>query len=190
MMARCRNPADSKVQTHGTRKTRHQAPGSAQEVLEKDEGLFPHQEQALPVRTGSGQSRGPLCVPRPPHQEASVSPLMDSAHRRRRASQRLDVWPADSWPESRGRRARPQNPRGHCRQGRRREKILALGASLFEEACSLFSSLAEMAVLPSEAISHFASELMVKCNEATREQNGIASRPPRSHSPRGAHTSF
>src|SRR5579863_4440078 len=46
-----------KEQTHGSRKTRHKAPGTAEEVSQKDQGLFSYQEQALPVRAGSGQSR-------------------------------------------------------------------------------------------------------------------------------------
>src|SRR6266849_3315868 len=88
-----------KGETHGTRKTRHQAPGTAQEVPQEDQRLFPHQKQAVPVRTGSGQSRGSLCQARPSREKAAVPPPVDSARRRRRALERLDLRPADSRPE-------------------------------------------------------------------------------------------
>src|SRR5216683_5750845 len=68
-----------KGETHGTRKTRHQAPGTAQEVSEEDKRLFPHQEQALPIRAGSRQSRRSLRQARPPREKARVPQALDSA---------------------------------------------------------------------------------------------------------------
>src|SRR6266851_375112 len=108
-----------KGETHGSRKTRHQAPCTAQEVPQEDKRLFPHQEQALPIRTGSRESRRPLRQARPPRQEAPVPPIVDSARRRRRPPERLDLRPVDSRLEGRGRRSRPQGPRGYRREGRR-----------------------------------------------------------------------
>src|SRR5882762_10146673 len=106
-------------ETHGTRKTRHQAPGTAQEVPQEDKRLFPHQEQALPIRTGSRQSRRSLRQARPPRQEAPVPPPMDSARRRRRPPERLDLRPVDSRPQGRRRHARPQSASGYRGKGRR-----------------------------------------------------------------------
>jgi len=57
-------PTGLKEQTHGSRKTRHKASCTAQEVSQEDQRLFPHQEQALSIRTGSGKSRRSLRVPR------------------------------------------------------------------------------------------------------------------------------
>src|SRR5580698_2072886 len=39
-----------KGETHGSRKTRHKAPCAAQEVPQEDKRLFPHKEQAVPIR--------------------------------------------------------------------------------------------------------------------------------------------
>src|SRR2546426_8536304 len=71
-----------KEKPHGSRKTRHQAPRTAQEVPQADERLFSHQEQALPVRAGSGQSRRSLRQARPPRQKARdrKSTRLNSSH--------------------------------------------------------------------------------------------------------------
>src|SRR6266849_2318633 len=66
-----------KGETHGSRKTRHQAPCTAQEVPQEDKRLFPHQEQALPIRTGGRESRRSLRQARPPRQKARVSQALD-----------------------------------------------------------------------------------------------------------------
>src|SRR5260370_15680935 len=84
--------------THGTRKTRHKTSRSPKEVSQAHKRLFPHQEQAVPVCAGGRQSRGPLCVPRSPRKKARVSPPVDSAHRRRRAPERLDLRATHSRP--------------------------------------------------------------------------------------------
>src|SRR5258708_18758981 len=113
------SPTFKEKNPHGTRKTRHQAPCTAQEVPQEDQRLFPHEEQALPIGAGSGESRGPLCLPRPPREEAAVSSAVDSAHRRGRAAKWPDLRSVDSRAEGRGRRAGPQSAGGHRGEGRR-----------------------------------------------------------------------
>ena len=54
--------------------------------LRRAKGFLPHKIKALPVRAGSGQSRGALFVPRPPRAQAPVPQVVDSAHRRGRAA--------------------------------------------------------------------------------------------------------
>src|ERR1700674_388162 len=106
-------------ETHGTRKTRHQAPCTAQEVPQEDERLFPHEEQALPIGAGSGEPRGPLCEARSPRKEAPVSPPVDSTCRRGRAAKRHDLRSVDSRAEGRGHCAGPQGAGRHGGEGRR-----------------------------------------------------------------------
>src|SRR5207244_6686473 len=107
-----------KGETHGTRKTRHQAPGTAQEVPPEDKRLFPHQEQALPIRAGSRQSRRSLRQTRPPREEARVSQALDSARGCRRPEQWPHLRPVDSRTKSCRRCAGPQSPRGYRSEGR------------------------------------------------------------------------
>src|SRR5882757_667680 len=117
-----------KGETHGTRKTRHQASCTAQEVPQEDKRLFPHQKQALPICAGSRQSRRSLRQARPPRQKARVSQALDSARRSRRTKQRPDLWPVDSRPQGCRRQSRPQNPSGY-RGERRRGIHIARGDS-------------------------------------------------------------
>src|SRR5262249_43404969 len=91
--------------THGTRKTRHKTPGTAEEVPKEDKRIFPHKEQAVPVGAGSGESRGPLCEARPSREETRISPAVDSANRRGGAVEWHDLRPADSRIEGCGRGA-------------------------------------------------------------------------------------
>src|SRR5208283_2291396 len=106
-----------KEKTHATRKTRHKAPGSAQEVSQEDKGLLSDQEQALPVRSGSGQSRRSLCQARSPREEAAVSPVVDSARRRGRPPERHHLRSTHPRFESRGCDAGPQGSGRHRREG-------------------------------------------------------------------------
>src|SRR5215470_9243285 len=85
--------------THGTRKTRHKTSGTAEEIPQEDQRIFPHKEQAVPVGAGSGESSGSLCEARPSSEKARVSPAVDSAYRRSGAFEWDDVRPVDSWIE-------------------------------------------------------------------------------------------
>jgi len=71
-------------------------PGTAEEVSQEDKRIFPHKEQAVPVGTRGGKSRGSLCEARPAREEAAISPAVDSANRRGGAAERDDVRAADS----------------------------------------------------------------------------------------------
>src|SRR5207249_11494986 len=106
-------------ESHGSRKTRHQTPGTTQEVSQEDKRLFPHQEQAVPIRAGSRESRRSLRQARPPRQQAPVPPPVDSARGRRRPPERLDLRPVDSRPESCRRQSGSQSIGGHSGEGRR-----------------------------------------------------------------------
>jgi len=93
--------------------------------LKRTKGFFPHQEQALPVGAGSREPRRSLRVSRSPRQEASISPLVDSAHRSSRSFERHYLRPTHSRPE--GRRSRT-GPQGSCRhRGKRRSRFCAAG---------------------------------------------------------------
>src|SRR5262249_24400959 len=83
---------------------------------------FSHQEQALSIRTGSRESRGPLCQARPPREEAAIPPLVDLAHRRRRSPERHHLWAAHPWLEGRGNYPGPESSCGYgcARRGRLR----------------------------------------------------------------------
>src|SRR5438046_1604782 len=98
------DPANRR-KTHGTRKTRHKTPGTAEEVSQEDQRIFPHKEQAVPVSAGGGESRGSLCEARPTREEEAISPAVDSAHRRGGAAERDDVRATDSRVEGCGRGA-------------------------------------------------------------------------------------
>jgi len=84
--------------------------------LKRTKGFFPHQEQVVPVGSGSGQSRGSLREARPPCEEAAISPLVDPARGRRCSLERHHLRPVDSRTESRGHFRRPQGSGRHRRQ--------------------------------------------------------------------------
>ena len=67
--------------------------------LSRTKGIFPHKEQALPIRAGSRQSRRPLRLSRPPRAQAPVPHAVDPAHRRGRAAQRPFLQPVDARAE-------------------------------------------------------------------------------------------
>src|SRR5450755_3118734 len=77
---------------YGSRKTRHKAPCEAQEVFKTHERLFSNKEQAVPVRSGSGESRGSLRVSRSPSEKAAVSAAVDSACGSGGAIEWVNVW--------------------------------------------------------------------------------------------------
>src|SRR5579862_2196250 len=70
---------------HGQGKTWNKATRAPQKVFTPHKRFLPHKEQAVSIRTRGGESRRSLRVSRPPKQEAPVPPVVDSAHRRRRA---------------------------------------------------------------------------------------------------------
>ena len=69
---------------------------TSQEVFKAHKRLFPNQEQVVPIRSGSGESRGSLCVSRPARQETAVPAIVDSTRGSSGAIERVDVRPADS----------------------------------------------------------------------------------------------
>src|SRR6202795_680262 len=106
--------------THGMRKTWHKTPRPSQKVSQTHKGLLSNKKQALPIRTGSSESRRSLCQARPPRKKTRISQTLDPAHRRSRPQQRPNLRTANPRPESRRRLARSQNPGRYRAQRRRR----------------------------------------------------------------------
>src|SRR5580700_9870780 len=98
---------------YGSRKTRHQATCASQEVFKAHQRLFSNQEQVVPVRTGSGESRGSLCVSRSARQKTAVPAIVDSTRGSGGAIERVDLRAADSRIEDGGCHAGPQGAGGH-----------------------------------------------------------------------------
>src|ERR1700722_12139481 len=98
---------------YGSRKTRHKAPCEAQKVFKAHKRLFSNKEQAVPIRSRSGESRGSLSVSRSPCEKAAVPQIVDSARGSGGAIEWVDVWSADSRAESCWRHAGSQSSGGH-----------------------------------------------------------------------------
>src|SRR6202142_4756849 len=105
---------------YASSKTRYKAARTPQKAVEAREGLFPHKGQTLPFGERGRESFAALHVSRPPHAQARLPLAVDSAYRRGRAQQRLDVQPVDSRAEAGRRGSRPQIFAGNGSEGCRR----------------------------------------------------------------------
>ena len=114
----CRNVASPhRRKHHGSSETRFETPRAPQKDFESHKGIFPYQVQALKVRSGGGESRRSLFLPRSPRPQTPVPQIVDSAHWSGCAHRGHLLQPVDARPQGGGRGDRPQDALRHRGKG-------------------------------------------------------------------------